>query len=80
MSAILQKLFITFDCNRDEDFGFSFGRRDVKGDIVKIRDYLVNGYGRRSCPQVSSYIDAGVGGEEGYPEKRSVRRDWMSTF
>lgn len=51
----------------------------MKGDIVEVRDYLVNGYWRGSDLQFSSYNDADVSGK-GHPEKRSVSRDWMSTF
>ena len=29
--------------------------------------------------KLASYVDADAEGD-GYPEKRSVRRDWMSTF
>ncbi len=79
MRAILHELLEAFDCNGDEDFSFTFGRRDVKGDIVEVRDYLINRYWRGSGLQVSSYIDAYVGGDS-HPEKRSVRRDWISTF
>ena len=48
MSAILEELFVAFDRNGDEDFGFSFGGRDVKGDIIEVGDYLINGYWRGS--------------------------------
>ena len=51
----------------------------MKGNIIKIRDYLVDGYWRGSRLQISRYVNA-EGGEVGHPEKRSVRRDWMSTF
>lgn len=48
LGAIPQKLFVAFDCNGDEDFGFTFGCRDVKGDVVEVRNNLVNGNWRGS--------------------------------
>ena len=74
MGTILKELFVAFDCNGNEDFRFSFGRGDVKGDVVEVRDNLINGYGRGSGLRISSYFEVDIM-DESDPEKRSVSKD-----
>ena len=48
-------------------------------NAVKVGDYLIYGNLGGTIRDISMEL-GGRCGEEWYPEKRSVRRDWIKTF
>lgn len=82
LGAVLHELTEAFDLKGDEDLGLGFGGGNVESDAVKVGDDLIDGNGRSSRQaRKLSVRDAGEdrrGG--GYPEKRSVRREWIRTL
>ena len=78
LCAVLKKLFVAFNGDGDNYLGFRFGGREVESDAVEIGDHLIYGYLRCAAWDVTIVLKKDVSGA--YPEKRSVRRDCISTF
>lgn len=66
LRAILQELVEALDVDADEDLRFAGGGGDVEGDVVEVRDDLVD---RGGCGAVAGSVcagrESGRGGEKG---------------